>query len=61
MGPLGVVELDVFAKPFFEFGSAGGGVQVNVPVLDCPPQPLHEDVVDGPAAPVHGDGHVVGF
>lgn len=39
-----------------QFAAAGSGVQPDVLVVDGPPQPLREDVVDGPAAAVHGDG-----
>ena len=59
MGPLGVVELDVFGQPLSELASGGSGIQVDVLVLDGAPQPLHEDVVDGASAAVHGDGDAV--
>ena len=33
--------------------------QIDVFVRDAPPEPLHEDVIQGPSASVHADGHAV--
>lgn len=54
-----VVEANPLDEPFAKFSASVERVQVEVMVLDRPPQPFDEDVVLAAAAAVHADGDVV--
>ena len=49
MWPLCVVEVDVTAEPTLQGSRAVVAPQVDVLVLQRPPQSLDEDIVEGPA------------
>ena len=56
--PLLVVEADVAAKPTLQGRRAVVAPQVDVLVLQRPPQSLDEDIVEGPATAIHTDQDV---
>jgi len=53
--PFPIIEFEPPGNPPCRLQDAAVVVQVNLFVLERAPQPFHEDVVEGPAAPVHGD------
>ncbi len=53
--PFHIVELEIVRQAQQQLGHAGIAFQVHVLVLDAAPEALHEDVVQGPPAPVHAD------
>lgn len=57
MHPLVVVEPEVLRQPKDQLSAGDVALQVDVFVLDAPPQTLHEDVVQGTSAPVRADGN----
>ena len=61
MGTLGVVEQAPLRKPPAQFQSRIKRSQIEILVLEGPPQPLDENIVLYPASAVHADGDVVGF
>ena len=50
-----VVKSDPFGDAARGFAAVGVALEVNVLILQRPPQPLDEDVVHPAAAAVHGD------
>lgn len=54
-----VVEGKVVPQAGEEFHAGGKLVQVNQLVLDAPPEPFDEDVVQGTAAAIHADLDIV--
>ena len=55
MRPIVVVEVKIPPQTFFRVPYAGIIFQIDVLVLDRPPEPFHEDVVECPAATIHAD------
>jgi hypothetical protein len=55
MGSLTVVKGEVGFQALVERGDCLVVPKVDVLVFDAPPQPLHEDVVQGPATAIHAD------
>ena len=53
--PLPVVELQVGIDPSSGLGDGLVSFQIHLLVLDAPPQPLHEDVVQVPTLTIHAD------
>ena len=46
MGPFGIVEaVDVAAEGSAGFGDIVIGSQIDLPLLDCAPEPFNEDIV----------------
>ena len=56
---LRVVKHKVVRQSPLSFRHRGVPSQIDVFVLDAPPEPLHKDVVQGPPAPIHADGDAV--
>ena len=56
---LRVVQHKVVRQSPLSFRQRGVPSQIDVFVLDAPPEPLHKDVVQGPPAPIHADGDAV--
>ncbi len=54
-----VVELEVIRQPDHQLRQVPIAFEIDVLVLDAPPQAFDEDVVQGPTAPVHADGDAV--
>ena len=50
-----IVEREVRADPDLRFPDALVAAQINLFVLDAPPQPLHEYVVQRPTTAIHAD------
>ena len=61
MRPLAVVEAEIPADRGAGFRDAGVGAQVDLLVLDRPPEPLDEDVVAPGALAVHADRDLGGL
>ena len=59
MGPFRVVEVEVVAESVIELLTGFVEIEVDVFILDRPPQSLNEDVVEAPAPPIHADFDVV--
>ena len=55
MWPLGVVEAEVAVQVGLCLPAVGVGLQVNLLILDRPPQSFHEYVVAVAPFPVHTD------
>ena len=55
MGPLGIVELNVLLYSPIQVQSCLIGVQVDVLILDAPPEPLNVYVVCGSSPAIHTD------
>jgi hypothetical protein len=58
MGPLAVVEREVFDQSERELSHRTVALQVDVLVLEATPEPFHKDVVQRTPTPVHADGFV---
>ena len=54
-----VVELEPLPEALAQVGAVGKGSEVEIVVLERPPQPLDEDVVLNAPATVHADGDAV--
>ena len=61
MGTLGVVEHEPLRKSPPQFHSGIKRSQIQVLVLERPPEPLDEDIVLYPASAAHAHGDGVGF
>ena len=55
MRPLRVVQVKILRQPLLQFHRRAVAFQVEVFVLDAPPEPFDEDVIQRPAASVHAD------
>ena len=53
------IKIEPIAKAVPKLGPAFKRVKVNVVVLDCPPQPRHENIVLAPASVIHAGGNAV--
>ena len=58
---LRIVELEVDFEPGDHGGDRRVVVQINVLILHAAPEPLYEDIVQGPATAVHADLDALGF
>ena len=54
-----VIKIEPIAETVPKFGPAAKRVKVNIVVLDCPPQPLYENIVLAPASAIHADCNAV--
>lgn len=69
MGPVIVIEPEVVLQPGFQLGNRGIVLQVDLFVLDRPPESLNKDVVkehaldliQGTAPTIHADAYPSGF
>ena len=59
MGPVGVVEIEIDSQTGFGGRDRVVGLQIDLLVLDAPPQSLDEDVVAPAALAVHADRDLV--
>lgn len=57
MRSFAVVEREATRQSDDQPGHGGVAVEVHVLALGVPPEPLHEDVVQGATLTVHADGH----
>ena len=57
MGPFRIVKIDPFADDARGDEAVGRLLQVDRLVFQRAPQAFDEDVIQAPAAPVHGDGN----
>jgi hypothetical protein len=57
MRPLLVVSPEKVRKTLYGFPDVGIVLYINLLILDGPPEPFNEDVVENPAFAVHTDGN----
>ncbi len=55
MRTLCVVEHEVLRQTQCQLAHAGIPLQIEVFILEAPPEPLDEDIVQRPALPIHAD------
>ena len=55
--PIPVIKIEPITESVPKFRSAAKGVEVNVVILERPPQPLYEKVILNSAPSVHADGN----
>ena len=55
--PIPVIKIKPITDSVPKFSSAAKGVEVNVVILERPPQPLYDNVILNSAPSVHADGY----
>lgn len=61
MRPLGVIKVEISIQARDGLMNSLVAVQVDFFVFDTPPESFDEDIVQGPAAAIHADGHLMIF
>ncbi len=55
MATFAIVEGELFCESNGQINHAGIALEVDILVLDAPPEPFHEDVVQGPAPTIYAE------
>lgn len=61
MKPLAVIESEVTLQSLLEFLHGLIILEIDILILEAPPEPLYEDIVERSIAPVHADSDTVFF